>query len=59
MSNIICIGDLHEPFAHRDALPFIEEVAWSFDVDKVIFLGDEVDSHALSRYTTDPDGQRS
>lgn len=56
MSNVLVIPDLHEPFCHRDALAFCEEIENQFLTDKVVFLGDELDFHAVSNYDMDPDG---
>jgi len=50
------IPDFHEPFSHPDALPFTLRVAEHFQTDLTISLGDEIDSHAISNYTADPDG---
>ena len=54
--RILVIPDLQAPFHHRDALPFLEDVADAINATKVISIGDEVDQHALSSYKHDPDG---
>lgn len=52
----LSIPDLHAPFAHRDALPFLLEVYSQRKCGRVVCLGDEVDAHALGRFPKDPDG---
>ena len=41
---------------HRDAVEFLQEVNDVYHPTKVVCIGDEVDFHALSDYTHDPDG---
>lgn len=54
--RILVIPDLHAPFVHRDALHFCEEIEAIHRTNQTIFLGDEIDSHAVSNYTVDADG---
>lgn len=54
--NTLVIPDLHAPFIHKDALAFVTEIRDSFKTDTTVFLGDEIDSHAVSNYQSDPDG---
>jgi len=54
--NILVIGDLHCPFEKKGALKFVKKVYDKEDIDKVIFLGDVVDNHAMSYHESDPDG---
>lgn len=54
--SILCIGDLHEPFSHPDAPAFVSALKTQYKPDCVVFLGDEVDYHSLSKYDYDPDG---
>ncbi len=54
--RILVIPDLQAPFHHKDSLDFLEEVAGAIDATKVVSIGDEVDQHALSSYSHDPDG---
>lgn len=58
MSTVLAIPDMHLPFNHRDALPFLEAVTWEpkYAPDEVVCLGDIIDYHALSQYVSDPDG---
>jgi len=59
---ILAIGDLHCPFVHKDAIAFLKAVKNRYTVngknriDEVVFLGDEIDGHALSAYSHNPDG---
>lgn len=55
-STVLAIPDLHVPFHHRDALPFLKAVARQHKTDVTICLGDEADAHALSQHDHDPDG---
>lgn len=54
--RVLAIPDLHEPFSHKDSLAFVKEVINTWEPDKIVLLGDEVDHHAYSRYLHDPDG---
>lgn len=57
-NNVVAaIPDLHEPFAHPDALNFVKTVLYYYKPDKIVMLGDELDFAAISRYDTDPDGE--
>jgi hypothetical protein len=53
--TILAIPDLHCPFEHRDALAFLKAVEAKYEPDKIVCLGDEVDSYALSTYEHGPD----
>jgi hypothetical protein len=53
--RILCIPDLHEPYAHPAAADFIRRQLRDFTPDAVVLLGDEIDSHAMSRWPADPD----
>lgn len=54
--NVLCIGDLHLPFEHKDYLDFCREKQDRLHAGTVVFMGDIVDMHSLSQYTIDPDG---
>jgi hypothetical protein len=56
MSRVLVIPDLHAPFQHPLALPFLIDVYNFYKCDRVVCLGDEVDWHSLSRFTRDPNG---
>lgn len=55
-SRVLVIPDLHAPFIHKDALAFTCAIRDRFNTDTTVFLGDEIDSHAVSNYASDPDG---
>jgi hypothetical protein len=52
----LIIPDLHFPFHHQDTFDFLSYLKERYQPDSVICLGDEVDFHTLSRWTSDPDG---
>lgn len=56
MSTVLAIPDLHCPFEHKDALKFLKAVVKKYKPNEIVFLGDEVDMHALGDYDHDPDG---
>jgi hypothetical protein len=54
--RVLAIGDIHSPFEHRYYLDFLVETYQKYNCDTVVCMGDEIDSHALSKYDADPDG---
>ena len=56
MSIVLAGLELHLPFAHPDALDFLETVAETFKVTDIVCVGDLFDAHANSRFDHDPDG---
>jgi hypothetical protein len=54
-SCILIIPDLHCPYQHKDTLRFLAAVKLEYEPTRVICLGDELDSHAMSFHTSDPD----
>jgi predicted phosphodiesterase len=56
MSKILIIGDIHEPFCKDGYLEHCKQVYKQFNCNKVIFIGDCIDSHYSSFHNTDPDG---
>jgi len=52
---IAVISDLHAPYNHKDALPFLAAIKQEFKPTQVINVGDEVDYHSLSFHASDPD----
>lgn len=54
--NVLGIGDLHQPFTHKNYLRFCREVYKEYKCDTAVCLGDEIDGHAISYHETDPDG---
>lgn len=53
--NLLVFPDLHAPFNHPDAIPFLESLHKKYKFDTVISTGDEVDLHAFSFHDHDPD----
>lgn len=53
--RILCISDLHQPWTHPDTSRFLAAVKAKYKPTRVVLLGDEVDAHALSFHTHDPD----
>lgn len=56
MSNVLVIGDLHEPFSLDKYLDHCCDVYNRFECDRVVFIGDVLDNHYSSYHETDPDG---
>lgn len=54
--RVLAIGDVHAPFVHPNYLQFCYDTYTQNALDSVMFMGDVVDSHALSFYQHDPDG---
>ena len=55
-SRILIIGDLHEPFSLDSYFYFAKETYERFNCNKVVFIGDVIDSHYTSYHETDADG---
>ena len=55
-NRILVIGDLHEPFCLDGYLEFCKDVYDTHNCNKVVFIGDVIDSHYSSYHETDPDG---
>lgn len=55
-NRVLVIGDLHEPFCLDGYLEFCKEVYAKHNLNKVVFIGDVIDSHFSSYHETDPDG---
>lgn len=59
-ANVLVIPDLHIPFEHQDALAFVIAVdkIWFPGQNRILVcLGDEIDSHSISRHMPDPNGR--
>jgi predicted phosphodiesterase len=56
MSKVLVIGDIHEPFCLDGYLEHCKKQYKLFKCNKVIFIGDIIDSHYSSFHNTDPDG---
>jgi len=52
---ILCVPDLHIPYEHPDALKFLKAVKKKYNPTEIVFLGDEVDYHAISFHDSVPD----
>ena len=55
-NRVLVIGDLHEPFCLDGYLEFCKEQYAVNNCNKVVFIGDIIDSHYPSFHETDPDG---
>jgi len=55
MSRVLTISDLQAPFQHRDAIDFLKHTKKVWRTERVVCLGDEVDSHGISDYDPEPD----
>lgn len=56
MSNVIAIGDLHNPFCLKKYLRHCKNVDRKQRCNEVVFVGDIIDNHYSSYHETDPDG---
>ncbi len=54
-SRVLVVPDLHVPYNHPDAFSFLVAVRDWLKPTRVICTGDEVDNHAMSFHTSDPD----
>lgn len=52
--RVMVIGDLHAPYTHPDAIPFLKHVRDTYGPDMVVQIGDEVDNHAISFHDSNP-----
>jgi len=55
-SNVLVIGDLHEPFCLEGYLEFCLDTYHNYKCTDVIFIGDIIDNHYSSYHETDADG---
>ena len=55
-SRILVIGDLHEPFCHKDYLQFCKETYAKHNCNQVVFIGDVIDNHYSSYHESSADG---
>lgn len=53
--RILIISDMHIPYHHPDMLDFLRAVKVKYEPTRVICIGDEIDGHAMSFHTSDPD----
>lgn len=55
MARVLVIGDIHCPVAHPGYLAFCRDLRDQNKCDRVVFIGDVVDHHAISFHTHHPD----
>lgn len=55
-NSILHIPDTQFPFHHPDTFDFLKAIKKKYKPDLVIHAGDEVDFHALGRWSVNPDG---
>ena len=55
-SRVLVIGDLHEPFSLDAYLHHCIETYAKYNCNRVVFIGDVIDSHYSSYHETNPDG---
>ena len=53
--RILFISDMHVPFQHKDTFDFLKALAQKYMPTRVVCLGDEIDNHAISFHSSDPD----
>jgi predicted phosphodiesterase len=53
--RILVVGDVHEPCAHPGYIHFCRDLRDKYRCDKVVFIGDVVDFHAISFHASRPD----
>ena len=55
MTRVLVIGDVHEPAAHPGYLAFCQYLEDKWEPDRVVFIGDLLDMHAVSFHASEPD----
>lgn len=55
-NRILVVGDLHAPFIKYGYLEFCQSIYQKYGCNKVILIGDIIDSHYSSYHEADPDG---
>lgn len=56
VSNVLVIGDLHEPFCLDFYLDWCIEQYYTYNCTEVVFIGDIIDNHYSSYHETSADG---
>lgn len=56
VSRVLVIGDIHLPFERAGYLKFCKDIYRKHNCNRVVFIGDIIDSHYSSFHATDPDG---
>lgn len=54
-NRVLCISDMHQPYTHPDNNAFLAAIKKKYKPDRIICLGDEIDSHGLSFHNSDAD----
>lgn len=54
MARVLAIGDVHAPADHPGYLPFCRDLCRKHRCNKVVFLGDVADFHAVSFHAANP-----
>ena len=54
MSNVLVVGDIHEPVSRRGYLKFCKDIYREWDCDRIVFIGDIVDWSAISFHVHNP-----
>lgn len=54
MSNLLCIGDIHEPVCHPGYLTFCRDLRDKHKCDQIVFIGDVADMQAVSFHANNP-----
>jgi hypothetical protein len=55
VAKVLCIGDVHEPVSHPGYLAFCSDLYRSQRCNKVVFIGDIADWHAISFHAHHPE----
>lgn len=53
--TILVISDLHSPYTHLDAIPFLAAIKKKYKPTRIVIMGDETDKHAMSFHDSDPE----
>jgi len=56
LSNVLVIGDLHEPFCLDSYLDWCIEQYHTYNCTEIVFIGDIIDNHYSSYHETSADG---
>ena len=56
ISNVLVIGDLHEPFCLDSYLDWCIEQYHTYNCTEIVFIGDIIDNHYASYHETSADG---
>ena len=55
-TRVLVIGDLHEPFCLDEYLDHCKHIYAKHNCNKIVMIGDLIDSHGWSYHEQDPDG---